>query len=77
MPLEADIEFLHPTRMTGVTVDASDTGFRVIVDAPLEPGTRCVALVQLPSGEETHERATVVWSRRATQGWLVGLEFVA
>jgi len=77
LPVEADIEFLHPSHMTGVTIDASASGLRAIVDSRLEPGTRCVALVQLPSGEETHERVKVVWARRAAQGWLVGLEFVA
>ena len=77
IPVEADVRFLHPYTSIGVTVDANETGMRVVVDEPLHPGDRCVAVVQLADGEETHERAEVVWVRRTSRGWMMGLRFMA
>lgn len=77
IPMDADVRFLHPYTALGVIVDVNDTGMRVVVDEPLEEGDRCVAVVQLADGEETHERAEVVWVRRTTRGWMMGLRFVA
>ena len=76
VPLDADVTFLQPAETTGLTVDASPTGLRVIVNAEMRPGDKCVAVVQLPTGEEMHERARVVWTKRASSGWMTGLEFV-
>lgn len=74
-PLDADIIFLQPAGLTGVALEASHMGMRVVTDSPLEPGQKCVAVVQLPSGEELHERAEVIWSRRGPNGWIAGLVF--
>jgi hypothetical protein len=38
-------------------------------------GSRCIAVVQLANGGETHERAEVVWTERSKRGWVVGLKF--
>jgi hypothetical protein len=73
--LNAPITFLQPAETSGVAIDATHTSLRVVVDGPLEPGQRCVAIVQLSNGEETHERMQVLWSRRSTQGWVATLEF--
>lgn len=73
--LNADVHFLQPEGTTGVTLDANATGMRVIVDSPMEVGSRCIAVVALADGDETHERARVVWSERSPRGWVVGLEF--
>ena len=75
--LNADVTFLQPARMTGVALDASESGMRVVVDTPLEVGARCIAVVQLASGGETHERAEVIWSRRSPRGWIIGLRFAS
>jgi hypothetical protein len=77
VPIRADVTFLQPAHATGVTLDADETGMRVLVDCALRPGDRCIAVVQLPDGEETHERATVLWARRSSHGWVAQLEFVA
>jgi hypothetical protein len=74
-PLDADITFLQPAGLTGVALEASRTGMRVVVDSPLELGQRCVAVVQLPTGEELHERAEVVALRRGPNGWVADLVF--
>ena len=73
--LNADVTFLQPANTTGVTLDANASGMRVVVDAPMEVGSRCIAVVQLADGGETHERAEVVWSERSARGWVVGLRF--
>jgi hypothetical protein len=72
--LDAEVKFLQPARMTGFALDASETGMRVVLDAPLAVGSRCIAVVELASGA-THERVEVVWSRRSARGWEVGLKF--
>ena len=74
-PIDADVVFLQPAGLTGVALEASRTGMRVVVDSPLELGQRCVAVVQLPSGEETHERAEVVAVERGQNGWIADLVF--
>jgi hypothetical protein len=73
--IDADIRFLQPAGLTGVTIDATHTEMTVVVDSPLRPGQRCVAVVQLATGEELHERAEVVWAKRAPNGWMAGLSF--
>lgn len=73
--LNADVTFLQPANTTGVALDANNTGMRVVVDSPIEVGSRCIAVVQLADGGETHERAEVVWSERSSSGWVVGLKF--
>ncbi len=75
--LDADITFLQPANTLGVTVDANASGMRVIVDAPMKVGARCIARVQLADGAETHERVEVVWSQRSPRGWMVGLRFAS
>jgi hypothetical protein len=75
IPLDADVTFIHPAEISGVALDASEGGLKVVTEKPLHPGTRCIALVQLPSGDETHERMEVVWTKRTTQGWVAGLSF--
>jgi PilZ domain len=77
VPLDAEVTFLQPAEMSGVAVDANEQGMSVETDGPLEPGTRCIAVVQLPDGEETHERLRVVWSRRSARGWITGLAFAS
>ena len=77
VPIRAEVTFLQPTNATGVTLEADDTAMRVLIDRELKPGDRCIAVVQLADGEETHERATVLWVRRASNGWVAHLEFVA
>ncbi|MEZ4443932.1 MAG: PilZ domain-containing protein [Polyangiaceae bacterium] len=77
VPFDADIRFLHPGDVTGVAVDASEGGLRVVTASRLEPGTRCIAVVQLADGEETHERMEVVWSHRSAEGWVAGLAFAS
>lgn len=77
VPVSAPVVFLHPSNARGTTLDVSDTGMRVVLDRPLRPGDRCVAVVQPEEGgAETHERAEVVWSRLTEDGWMVGLRFV-
>ena len=74
-PIDADVVFLQPAGLTGVALEASRTGMRVVVDSPLELGQRCVAVVQLQTGEETHERAEVVAIERGQNGWVADLVF--
>jgi PilZ domain-containing protein len=74
--INANVTFLHPPGLSGMVIDASDTGMRVVVDQPLHPGDRCIVLVHLAGGD-THERAKVVWLKRQREGWVCGLEFVA
>jgi hypothetical protein len=76
LSLNADVTFLHPPGLSGVALDASDSGMRVVLDQPIHPGERCIVLVHLQGGD-THERAKVVWLRRQREGWVCGLEFVA
>jgi hypothetical protein len=74
--LNAEVRFLQPANMTGFALDASETGMRVVLDAPLAVGARCIAVVQLASGP-THERVEVVWTRRSPRGWEVGFKFAS
>ena len=73
--LEASVTFLQPSRVTGVAIDANATGMRVALDSPLDVGIRCIAVVELADGGETHERAEVVWAEPKDDGWVVGLRF--
>lgn len=75
--LDADVRFLQPADTIGVAIDANATGMRVVVDNPIAVGSRCIAVVQLTDGDETHERARVVSSERSPRGWIVGLEFAS
>jgi hypothetical protein len=75
--LNADIEFVSPANTSGIALEASHEGMRVLVDAPLAVGTRCIAVVQLQSGEKVHERAEVMWLRRSRRGWIAGLSFAS
>ena len=75
VPLNAAVTFLHPEGVHGQTIDANADGMRVVTDGPLKPGDRCVAIVHLETGDETHERLEVIWSRRGSRGWEAGLKF--
>ena len=75
--LSADVTFLQPANTVGVALDANATGMRVVVDTPIAVGARCIAVVQLADGGETHERAKVIWTERSPQGWMIGLEFAS
>jgi hypothetical protein len=75
VPLTGTLSFLQPEGVTGEAVDANADGMRVVTDAPLRPGDKCIAVVQLASGDSTHERMEVIWSRRSARGWEAGLRF--
>ncbi len=75
--LNAEVTFLQPPNTQGVAIDANSTGMRVVVDAPIAVGSRCIAVVELADGAQTHERAEVVWAERSAQGWVVGLRFAS
>jgi hypothetical protein len=77
VPLAGQISFLHPRGVLGECVDANRDGLRVVTDGPLNPGDKCIAVVQLESGDETHERLEVMWSKRSAVGWEAGLKFSA
>lgn len=77
VPLDASVIFLQPVGITGQAVDVNHSGMRVMVDEPLLPGQKCIAVVRLSSGDDLHERMEVIWSRRAQDGWEVGLAFAS
>ena len=74
-PMSAEVTFLQPSGITGHAVNANQGGMRVITDQQLAIGQKCVAVVHLDSGDRTHERMEVVWSRRGPTGWEAGLRF--
>ncbi|MEM9694724.1 MAG: PilZ domain-containing protein [Myxococcota bacterium] len=77
VPMLAEVVFLHPKGLRGVAVDASRGGMRIVLEEELEIGQRCIAIVQLESGEKTHERMEVVWVKRTHRGWEVGFKFAS
>lgn len=77
VPLDASVTFLQPEGITARAVDANHAGMRIVADEPLSPGQKCIALVRLASGDDLHERMEVVWTRRAEDGWEIGLEFAS
>lgn len=77
VPVDADVTFLHPHGISGQAIDVNQGGMRVLVDRELTPGQRCVAEVRLTSGDSTHERMEVIWSRRSERGWEIGLQFAS
>ena len=75
-PFHATIEMVQPVAGEGVTLNASDGGLRVAVDARLRPDEICLFYVKELGGEPTLKRARVAWSRQVSDGWIAGLEIL-
>ena len=74
-PLNADVRVVEPQEGSGVAINASDGGLRIAVDCALHPDDHVVMILS-DDGQDTVERARVVWSRELKDGWIVGLERV-
>jgi len=77
IPVDAEVKFLHPHGIRGQAVDVNQGGMRVLANGELTPGQKCVAEVQLATGDSTHERLEVIWARRSPRGWEIGLQFAS
>jgi hypothetical protein len=73
-PLEASVTVVHPASGTGVTINASEGGFRVAVDLPLRAEAICVLVVRVPGAPDQLVRARVAWSRVLDDGCIAGLQ---
>ncbi len=71
----ADVEFLEPVHAEGFALNISEGGLRVAVYEEIPAEAECVVRVSLDDGREVERRARVVWSKKAADGWVLGLEF--
>jgi hypothetical protein len=72
---DADVEFLEPVKAEGVALNISEGGLRVAVYDEIPADAECVVRVLLEGGAHVERRARVVWSKKAADGWVLGLEF--
>ena len=72
----ADVELLDPRSATGIVINASAGGMRIVIDEPLDVGVACIAKVVTAAGKELYEKARVVWTREEPDGYIVGLAFI-
>lgn len=72
----ATVEMVQPATGDGVTLNQSDGGLRVAVDARLEAGQICLFYLRDADGEPRMQRAKVAWARELSDGWIAGLEIV-
>jgi hypothetical protein len=75
-PLNAEVDVLEPVRASGVTLNASAGGLRIVVDQELKAGSVCELSVHFTAEKVSRETARVVWSRTMRDGWVLGLEFL-
>ncbi len=74
-PLNAEVEIVEPLSASGVTLNASAGGIRILIDREPPRGAECVLEVRFTTSRCSFERARVVWAREIADGWIVGLEF--
>lgn len=74
-PLNAEIVVLEPTEASGVALNASAGGMRILVDQELQVESVCRLEARFTQDLCSCERARVVWCRALADGWVVGLEF--
>lgn len=73
---DADVELRAPIRGTGMTLNASSGGLRVVMDTVVSIGEICAICVRTLDGRESTEQVRVVWSQARPDGYVMGLQFV-
>jgi hypothetical protein len=72
---DADVIFLEPVQAEGVALNISEGGLRVAVYDEIPADAACRVRVMGDEGKQVERRARVVWSKKAADGWVLGLEF--
>ena len=74
-PLNAEVEFLAPAGVQGITLNVSRGGLRLAVNRQVEIGALCLARIYTEGAFEAIESMEIVWRRQAVDGWLLGARF--
>ena len=75
-PVDAEVVVIEPRKTTGLALNASAGGLRIMVVDEIPQGEQCLLELSFTEDRRSTEKAKVVWSQEHADSWVLGLEFV-